>query len=137
MADFLVGHVMATAGVLGATGKIRMTSPYKEMVGALQSALARAGHNIAVVTRQLGGSIAGVHFGYDSTQGFDPVAEAVAGCYDTVSLGQTVSANGWRDYQAIVNRAVERRAEVAADTGSYVGIIATKVNKNFFNFFFF
>lgn len=126
MADFLVLHIMSQATVLGAASKMRILSSSREMVGALQSAMARAGYNLYQVSRQHGGTIAGVHFGYDSTVNFDPVTEAQAECYDIVSLGQTASSNGWREYQNIVVRQVSKQSAV---TGSYTGLYTWKINQ--------
>lgn len=125
MADFLVLHIMSAATILAAASKIRIMSSSKEMVGALQSAMARNGYNLYQVSRQHGGTIAGLHFGYDSTASFDPVTEAQTECYDTVSLGQTASSNGWREYQNIVLRQITKQAAV---TGSFTGLHAWRIN---------
>lgn len=78
--------------------------------------------------RVLGGTIGSLHLGIDSTSGLNPVATAGEECYGVVSAGQTVSSNGWRDYQQIVKRMVGSRDSMASEGNKYIPVLVWRIN---------
>ena len=50
-------------------------------------------------------------------------------CYAMANIGQSVSSNGWRQYQTIVDKMVTRRAEVVTAGGNYIPVIGWRLNK--------
>jgi len=136
LADFLIEHIMVKAQALGVQSKIRLVSSDYSMAGALQSALARLSNtntninaNINIVSRVFGGTTGTVHFGYDSTENFDAISEAKKECYGMANLGQTISSNGWREYQTLINKMVALRDSEVTAGGNYVPIIGWRINK--------
>jgi len=129
LADFLVKHIMDKANNLGVGNKIRLVSSDYSMAGALQSALSRNSEQINIVSRVFGGTTGTVHFGYDSTEDFDAIREAKTECYGMANLGQTISSNGWREYQTLVNKMIRFRDQEVADGGNYIPVIGWRINK--------
>jgi len=127
-ADFLVTHIMDKATSLGVKNKMRLLSPSYDMAAALQTSLARANYEKDFASRVLGGTVGTIHLGRDSTAGFDPVATAVEECYGTTSVGQSVSSNGWREYQEIVRRMVTTRNEQARSGSKYIPVLVWRIN---------
>jgi len=127
-ADFLVSHVMDKATSLGVATKMRLLSPSYDMTAALQTSLARANYDKDFASRVLGGTVGTIHLGHEATRGFDPVATAVEECYGTTSVGQSVSSNGWREYQDIVRRMVATRDEQARSGSKYIPILVWRIN---------
>jgi len=128
LADFLVDHIFNKAYQLGVAGKLRLVSSDYSMAGALQSALARIDEDIGLVSRVFGGTTATVHIGYDSTENFDAISEAKKECYSMANLGQTVSSNGWREYQNIIVKMVAARDAEEAEGGNYIPVIGWRIN---------
>jgi len=129
LADFLVTHIMDKAITLGVTDKIRLVSSDYSMAAALQTALARASLDINIVSRVFGGTTGTVHFGYDSTENFNAISEAKTECYGMANLGQTISSNGWREYQTLINKMVALRDNEVTEGGNYIPIIGWRINK--------
>jgi len=129
LADFLAGHIMTKANDLGVANKIRIVSSDYSMAGALQSALARISENINIVARVFGGTTGTLHFGYDSTENFNAITEAKNECYGMANLGQTISSNGWREYQTLVKKMVAFRDNEVIDGGNYIPVIGWRINK--------
>jgi len=127
LADFLVGHIMTKAVALSVQTKIRIVSSDFAMAAALQTSLARAGYSINIVARTWGGTAGAVHLG--SNEAFDAVSAAETECYAMANIGQSVSSNGWRQYQTIVDKMVTRRAEVVTAGGNYIPVIGWRLNK--------
>ena len=137
LADFLVDHIFNKAYQLGVAGKLRLVSSDYSMAGALQSALARIDEDIGLVSRVFGGTTATVHIGYDSTENFDAISEAKKECYSMANLGQTVSSNGWREYQNIIVKMVAARDAEEAEGGNYIPVIGWRINSVALNHFTF
>ena len=57
------------------------------------------------------------------------VSAAETECYAMANIGQSVSSNGWRQYQTIVDKMVTRRAEVVTAGGNYIPVIGWRLNK--------
>jgi len=129
LADFLVQHIMDKAIDLGVARKMRLVSSDYSMAGALQSALSRINEDIGLVSRVFGGTTGTVHFGYDSTENFDAISEAKKECYGMANLGQTISSNGWREYQTLINKMVALRDNEVIEGGNYVPVIGWRINK--------
>jgi len=129
LADFLIEHIMTKALTLGVQSKIRLVSSDYSMAAALQSALARLSMDINIVSRVFGGTTGTVHFGYDSTENFNAISEAKKECYGMANLGQTISSNGWREYQTLINKMVALRDNEVTAGGNYVPIIGWRINK--------
>jgi len=137
LADYLVSHIMLKASTLGVVDKIRIVSSDYSMAAAFQTSLARltdpatsASFNINLVSRVFGGTAGAVHLG--SNEEFDVVTEANKECYAMANVGQTVSSNGWRQYQTIVDRAIKKRDQIVADnptTGNYIPVIGWRINQ--------
>ena len=127
LADYLVGHIMTKAVALGAQNKIRIVSSDYSMAAAFQTSLARAGYSINIVSRVFGGTAGAIHIG--SNEEFDVVTEANKECYAMANVGQTVSSNGWRQYQTIVDRAIKKRDELVTGGSNYVPIIGWRINQ--------
>ena len=101
------------------------------------------------VSRTWGGTAGAVHLG--SNEAFDAVrylrhiytylqfisvfymlwqvSAAETECYAMANIGQSVSSNGWRQYQTIVDKMVTRRAEVVTAGGNYIPVIGWRLNK--------
>jgi len=126
-ADYIVEHIMNTA-TPPLVSKLRLLSSSPDMAAALQTSLARAGWPKDIASRVLGGTIGTIHLGYESTSGYDPVERAVEDCYSLASVGQSVSSNGWREYQEIVRRMVATRDKQAAAGNKYIPVLAWRVN---------
>ena len=73
-----------------------------------------------------GGTAGAVHIG--SNENFDAVTEAKSECYNMANMGMTVSSNGWRQYQTIVDRMVKKRDEIVTDGGNYLPVIGWRIN---------
>merc|ERR1712170_141512 len=127
LADYLVSHIMTKAVALSAQDKIRIVSSDYSMAAALQTSLARAGYDIKTASRVYGGTAGAVHLG--SNENFDAVTEANTECYGMANVGQTVSSNGWRQYQKIINTAITKRDELVANGGNYVPVIGWRINQ--------
>ena len=78
------------------------------------------------MSRAWGGTAGAVHIG--SNENFDAVTEAKTECYNMANMGQTVSSNGWRQYQSIINNMVTKRDELVADGGNYLPVIGWRIN---------
>ena len=109
LADYLVSHIMTKAVALSAQSKIRIVSSDYSMAAALQTSLSRAGYDINIASRVFGGTAGAVHLG--SNENFNAVEDAQTECYGLANVGQTVSSNGWRQYQNIVSKMVTKRDE--------------------------
>jgi len=129
LADFLIDHILQKSIQLGVTGRLRIVSSDYSMAGALQSALARVGEDIGLVSRVFGGTTGTVHFGYDSTDNFNAISEAKNECYGMANLGQTISSNGWREYQTLINKMVAFRDSEVTEGGNYIPVIGWRINK--------
>jgi len=127
LTDYLVNHIMTKAVALGATSKIRIVSSDYSMAAALQTSLSRAGYDINIASRVFGGTAGAVHLG--SNENFNAVDEAKTECYGLANVGQTVSSNGWRQYQNIVSRMVTKRDEVVTDGGNYIPVLGWRINQ--------
>ena len=127
LTDFLVGHIMTKAVSLSVQDKIRIVSFDFNMAAALQTSLSRAGYSINIVSRSFGGTAGTIHLG--SNEDFDGVMEAETECYGMANIGQTVSSNGWRQYQNIVANMVVTRDELVTAGGNYIPIIGWRHNK--------
>jgi len=127
LTDYLVNHIMTKAVALGATSKIRIVSSDYSMAAALQTSLSRAGYDINIASRVFGGTAGAVHLG--SNENFNAVDEAKTECYGLANVGQTVSSNGWRQYQNIVSKMVTKRDEVVTDGGNYIPVLGWRINQ--------
>jgi len=128
-ADFLVRHIMDKASALGVEDKMRLVSSDYSMAGALQSALAREIWPINQVSRVFGGTTATVHVGYGTAENFNAISEAKKECYGMANLGQTISSNGWREYQTLINKMVAYRDNEVTEGGNYVPVVGWRINK--------
>lgn len=129
LADFIVQHIMDKARDLRVARKMRLVSSDYSMAGALQSALSRDDEDIGLVSRVFGGTTGTLHFGYDSTQNFDAISEAKKECYGMANLGQTISSNGWREYQTLINKMIALRDNEVIEGGNYIPVIGWRINK--------
>ena len=126
-ADYLVEHIFTRAILLGVAGKLRLLSPSYDMTAALQSSLARANLDKDLASRALGGTVGTIHLG-QPTDDFNPLTIAVEECYGMTSVGQSVSSNGWREYQEIVKRMVVTRDEEADKGNKYIPVVVWRIN---------
>merc|ERR1712170_145216 len=55
--------------------------------------------------------------------------DAQTECYGLANVGQTVSSNGWRQYQNIVSKMVTKRDEVVTGGGNYIPVIGWRINQ--------
>lgn len=127
LADYLVSHIMTKAVALSAQSKIRIVSSDYSMAAALQTSLSRAGYDINIASRVFGGTAGAVHLG--SNENFNAVEDAQTECYGLANVGQTVSSNGWRQYQNIVSKMVTKRDEVVTGGGNYIPVIGWRINQ--------
>merc|ERR1711976_274887 len=127
LADYLVSHIMTKAVALSAQDKIRIVSSDYSMAAALQTSLARAEYDIKTASRVYGGTAGAVHLG--SNENFNAVEDAQTECYGLANVGQTVSSNGWRQYQNIVSKMVTKRDEVVTGGGNYIPVIGWRINQ--------
>lgn len=125
-ADYLVEHIMEKANSLGVGSKIRMLSSSYSMTAALQSSLARAQEDKDIASRVWGGTTITLHFG--STANFDGVSEARDECYGLTSVGQSISSDGWSEYQKIVQKMVATRDEEATAGNKYIPVLTWRIN---------
>ena len=127
LSDFLVGHIMTKAVTLSVQNKIRIVSSDFNMAAAVQTSLSRAGYSINIAARSFGGTAGSLHLG--SNADFDGVMEAETECYGMANIGQTVSSNGWRQYQNIIANMVITRDELITAGGNYIPVIGWRLNK--------